>query len=109
MVSQMKELDLFDDIPYKYIKKIIDHDYDDFEVTIEDLELDIPIPAWCKTSFTFKLNINVSGGCMPIMVDKKFVVVKEYNSSSAYALMMIDLCEDGEEGEEEDEENSDSD
>ena len=102
MVSQMKELDLFDDIEYKYIKNIIKHDDDDIEVEIEDVENDRV--AWCKTRFTFELNINVSGGSMPIMVDKEFVVEKEYNGSSAYALMMIELYEEGEE-EEEDEED----
>ena len=70
MISQMKELDLFDDIPYKYIKKIIKRDDDDYEVEIEDLEYDEPD---CMTRFTFELEIDVSGGYMPIMVDKKFV------------------------------------
>ena len=28
---------------------------------------------------------------MPIMIDKEFVITKEYNGSSAYALMMLDL------------------
>jgi hypothetical protein len=60
MVSQMKELDLFDNISYKYIKDIINNDDDDIEVEIEDLECDRV--AWCKTRFTFELNIDVSGG-----------------------------------------------
>ncbi len=100
MISQMKELDLFDNISYKYIKDIIKHDDDDICVEIEDVDCDRV--AWCKTRFTFKLNINVSGGSMPIMVDKEFVVEKEYNGSSAYALMMIELKEE-EEDEYEDE------
>jgi hypothetical protein len=33
---------------------------------------------------------------MPIMVDKKFVVEKEYNGSSAYALMMCQIDTDDE-------------
>ncbi len=89
MISQMKELDLFDNISYKYIKDIINRDYDDIEVEIEDLACDRE--CYCKTRFTFELNINVSGGCMPIMVDKEFVVEQEYNGSSAYALMMCQL------------------
>ena len=91
----MKNLDLFDNISYKYIKDIINNDDDDIEVEIEDLDCDKV--AWCKTRFTFKLNIDVSGGSMPIMVDKEFVVEKEYNNSSAYALMMIELNEEEEE------------
>jgi len=101
MISQMKELDLFDDIEYKYIKKIIEDDEDEIEVEIEDLDCDRI--AWCKTRFTFKLNINVSGGWSPLMVDKTFVVDKEYNNSSPYALMMLELQEEEEEEEEEDE------
>ena len=92
MVSQMEELDLFDDIPYKYIKDIIKDDDDDIKVVIEGIDCDRV--GWCKTRFTFELNINVSGGCIPIMVDKKFVVEKEYNNSSAYALMMLELRDD---------------
>lgn len=101
-VSQMKELDLFDNISYKYIKDIINNDDDDIEVEIEDLDCDRD--AWCRTRFTFELNIDVSGGCMPIMVDKQFVVEQEYNVSSPYALMMLDLQEEEEEEEESDDE-----
>ena len=104
-ISQMKELDLFDDIEYKHIKKIIENDNDDIEVEIEDLDCDRI--AWCKTRFTFELKINVSGGYMPIMVDKKFVVEKEYNSSSPYALMMCELDTDDERLTDEEEEEED--
>jgi len=103
MVSTMKELDLFDNISYKYIKNIINNDDDDIEVEIEDLPCDRV--AWCKTRFTFELKINVSGGCMPIMVDKKFVVEKEYNNSSAYALMMLGLYVDSDDEQSEEEES----
>ena len=102
MIGQMKELDLFDNISYKYIKDIIKHDDDDIEVEIEDLECDRV--AWCNTRFTFKLNIDVSGGSMPIIVEKEYVVEKEYNNSSPYALMMIELYEEEEEEEEEEDE-----
>ena len=103
-ISQMRELDLFDNISYKYIKDIINNDDDHIDVKIEDLDCDRV--AWCKTRFTFTLNINVSGGSSPIMVDKKFVVEQEYNSSSIYALMMCELDTDDEKytDDEEDEE-----
>ena len=100
----MKELDLFDDIEYKYIKNIIKHDDDDIRVEIEDLDCDGL--GWCKTRFTFELNINVSGGSMPIMVDKEFVVEQEYNGSSIFALTLRNL-DDGEEEEEEEEDEED--
>jgi hypothetical protein len=64
----------------------------DIEVEIEDLECDRV--AWCKTRFTVELNIDVSGGSMPIMVDKKFVVEKEYNGSRASALMLCPIAPD---------------
>ena len=76
-ISYMKQLDLFDDIEYKYIKNIIEDDEDYIEVEIEDLDCDRI--ACCKTRFIFELN------------DEKFIVDKEYNCSGAYALMMLDL------------------
>jgi hypothetical protein len=88
MVSQMKELDLFDNISYKYIKDIINNDYDDIEVEIEDLECDRV--AWCKTRFKFEIDLGSGNGIL------KVVVEKEYNGSSAYALMMCQIDTDDE-------------
>jgi|TARA_E500000318_G_scaffold19533_1_gene20302 hypothetical protein len=105
MVSQMKEFDLFDDIKYKYIKDIIEDDDDEFVVEIEDLDCDRD--GWCKTQFTFELTIDVSGGCCPLIVDKKFVVEKEYDNSSAYALMMLKLIDEDEDEDESENENED--
>jgi len=101
-------LGLFDDLPYKYVKSIINcckTDEDkmeyDFEVDIEDLDCDRD--TWCKTKFTFTLKINVSRGSLPLMVDKKFVVIKVYNSSSPMAMYICEnLYEEEEEEEEED-------
>lgn len=97
--EQVEWLDLFDDIPYKHIKDTIkDEDYD-LEVEITDLECDRV--AWCKTKFEFELKINISGGSLPLYVDKKFEVIKEYNNSSPMALFMLDLQLEVEESEEE--------
>ena len=93
MISQMKELDLFDDIKYKYIKNFIKHDDDDIKVEIEDLECDRV--AWCKTRFKFEIDLGSGNGILKIDLEK------EYNSSSPYALMMMDLYEEEEEEEEE--------
>ncbi len=103
MISQMKELDLFDNISYKYIKDIIDNDDDDMEVEIEDLDCDRE--CYCKTQFKF---------IIPQLYDERFgekyyknatfTVEKEYNNSSPYALMMLDLYEESDEEEEEEEE-----
>tara|TARA_R110000868_G_C10741954_1_gene752482 strand:+ start:545 stop:844 length:300 start_codon:yes stop_codon:yes gene_type:complete len=92
MVSQMKELDLFDNIEYKYIKNIIKYDDYDIEVEIEDVECDRI--AYCKTSFKFKIDLGSDNGILKVELEK------EYNGSSAYALMMLNL--DDEEEEEED-------
>jgi len=99
-MEQIDYLDLFDDIPYKYIKNIIkDKDYD-LEVEITDVDCDRV--AWCKTKFEFELQINVSQGSLPLYVNKKFEVIKEYNNSSPMALFMLDLqIEDEEESDEE--------
>ena len=102
-LSQMKYFDLFDDIEYKYIKNIINLDEEtDFEVEIEDIyDEDTNDYRTCKTQFTFTLEINISGGSLPSMCKKKFVVVNTYDESSQMAMVLIDLKND-EESEEED-------
>ena len=103
MVSTMKELDLFDDISYKYIKNIINDDDDDIEVEIEYLDCDRV--AWSRTKFTFEISQGKVYSWDTEDTYKKFVVEKEYNSSSAYALMMLELQEEDDEEEEEDDED----
>ena len=105
-LEQMEWLDLFDEIPYKVVKKIVKlHDETDFEVEIEDLPNDDY--KMCSTSFTFKLEIDISQGCLPLMVKREYCVIKEYHSSSPMAMFI------GEnlvypESEEEEEDESDS-
>jgi len=103
MISQMKELNLFDDISYKYIKNIINYDDNDIKVEIEDLDCDRV--CWCKTRFTFEISQGKVYKWDTEDTYKKFVVEKEYNCSSPYALMMCDLDEESEEEEEEEEED----
>ena len=98
----MKELDLFDNISYKYIKNIINNDDDDIEVEIEDLDCDTE--GWCKTRFTFEISQGKVYKWDTEDTYKKFVVEKEYNSSSPYALMMCELDTDEEDEEDEEEE-----
>jgi len=101
----MKNLNLFDNISYKYIKDIINDDDDDIEVEIEDIDCDRD--GWCKTRFTFIIpQLYDERFGEKYYKDAKFVVEKEYNGSSPYALMMIDL-DDREEEEEEEEEEED--
>ncbi len=102
MIGQMKELNLFDNISYKYIKNIINDNDDDIEVEIEDLDCDRI--AWCRTRFTFEISQGKMYSWDIVDTYKKFVVEKEYNGSSPYALMMCYLNEESDEEEEEEEE-----
>ena len=89
-LSTIEYLDLLDDIPYKYIKKMIhEDDEDDYEVEITDLKCDRI--AYCKTQFKLTLRIDISQGSSSLYVDKTFTIVKEYNNSSGIALTMLDL------------------
>jgi hypothetical protein len=81
-LSTIQYLDLLDDIPYKYIKNMINEDdEDDYEVEITDLECDRI--AYCKTQFKLTLRVN-----------KTFTIVKEYSNSSGISLTMLDLYEE---------------
>ena len=104
-LEQMLWLDLFDDLPYKNIKDILELDGDtDFEVEIVDIPNNHNVcPTWCTTSFNFILNINVSQGSLPIMVDKHFTVTKAYSGSSPMALFIMEYLIIEEEEEEEEE------
>jgi hypothetical protein len=95
-LSTIEYLDLLDDIPYKYIKKMIHEDDEDY-YGVEIIDLDCERIAYCRTQFKLSLKIDISQGSLPIYVDKTFTIVKEYNSSSGIALTMLDLYEEDEE------------
>lgn len=83
LIIQMRdELDLFDEIPYKWVSE--SDDDDDVEVDIVDLECDKP--NWCKTQFTFELYWKTQ--------KKTFEVVLEYADSGFYAnyISELELC-----------------
>jgi len=92
-MCDIEYLDLFDEVPYKYVKSIItscktmqDKIEVDIEVDIEDLKSEY---EWmCKTKFTFPLYIE--SGC------KMFEVIKEYNSSSATAMYIMENLDEDE-------------
>ena len=93
-LSTIKYLDLLDDVPYKYIKIMIDEydeddDEDTYDVEITDLESDRV--GYCKTQFKLTLRVNISQGTLALYVDKTFTIVKEYNNSSGIALTLSDL------------------
>jgi len=99
-IREMKLLDLFDDVPYKYIKynnyDSDNCDSDEIGVTIEDLPYDMD---WCKTRFTF----NLYGYTFPSGDDeyKEFVVEKVYRHYSTYHNTLSDILSFYEEEEEE--------
>ena len=112
-LEQMEYLDLFDEIPYKVVKKLVKLDDEtDFEVEIKDIPIDGC--CMCSTSFTFKLEINISQGSLPLMVEKEYCVIKEYNGSSPMAMfiggnLVEEEEEESSEEEEEDERYCDND
>ena len=103
-LEQMEYLDLFDNIPYKDVKKLVKLDDEtDFQVEIKDLPNDSGY--MCSTSFTFKIEIDISQGSLPLMVEKEYCVIKEYNGSSPMAMYIGEnLVEEEEEEEEEEDE-----
>ena len=98
-ISTMKELDLFDGIPYGQIKDIINDDEDFLYVQMENSAgCDI---GWFKTIFTFEIDINISG---------KIKVEKHYQTGSDIFDIIMELLyveESDEESDEESEEESD--
>jgi len=93
-LSTIKYLDLLDDVPYKYIKTMIDEydediDEDTYDVEITHLESDRV--CYCKTQFKLTLQVNISEGTLPLYVDKTFTSVIEYNNSSGIAMTLSDL------------------
>jgi hypothetical protein len=83
-IWEMKLLDLFDDVPYKYIKyNNYDSDNCDDDVIMTNIK-DLPYDRedWCKTRFTFELY----GYTNPGFDDewKEFVVEKVYRQDSTY-------------------------
>lgn len=91
-LEQMLWLELFDEVPYKHIKKILKmHGETDFEVEIVNIPNNENLcPTWCTTSFKFLLEIDISQGSLPLMVEKRFTVIKSYSSSSPMALYILE-------------------
>lgn len=105
----INQLDLFDNIEFKYLKhlfnKNIDREEWDFEVDIEDIEDPELGCCMCKTVIKFDIdNPHYKEDWFYSYQKEKyysFTKEYEYNSSSAYALMFLDLNEESEDEEEE--------
>jgi len=107
-IYEMKLLDLFDDVPYKYIKyNNYDSDDCDSDVIITNIE-DLPYDRedWCKTRFTFELY----GYTFPIGDDeyKEFVVEKVYRQDSTYQNNLFAILTEEDDDDEEEEEEEDT-
>ena len=114
-IEQALYFDLFDDIPYKWLKLILDPSIDreewDFEVEIEDIpvekEVDIAfITSPCRTTFTFDLKLvdDVRFG-QTYYKTKTFTKTIDYGGSSGFAMTLCGMKEEDEDTEEEEEED----
>ena len=97
-IAIAKDLDLFDDIPYKYIKDFI-NDNDDIEAEIEDIADDEWKWGMAKTRFTFELKVDGKF--------KEFVVDLRYHCNSPMGICIGDQLWDWDAPEEEEEEETD--
>ena len=102
--------DLFDDIPYKWLKLILDPSIDmeeyDFEVEIEDLPVEKVVEGFfitspdCRTTFTFDLQMAIkkpsynANRYTTEYITKTFTKTIEYGNSSAFAMTLCDMRDD---------------
>jgi len=110
----IKELDLFDNIKFKYLKYLFTKDIDleewDFEVDIENIALPYSSAncCMCKTVVKFELeNPEYKEDWFYSFQKEKYITFTkeyEYHNSSAMALIFLDLCEESEDEEEEESE-----
>ena len=96
-ISTMKELKLFDDIPYKYIKDVINDDTENnryplaLEVVIEELPtLSYALGGDAKRyKFTFLIpQLDDEGD------GKEFIVIKEYKYKNEMEILIKDIGDD---------------
>ena len=114
----INELDLFDNIKFKYLKDLFTKDTDledwGFEVDIEDIALPYSSANCCmrKTEVKYELENPEykEGGFYPYQKEKYYSFTKEYeyNSSSAYGFTFMNLYEESEDEEEESEEEEEN-
>jgi hypothetical protein len=104
-ISQMKEVDLFDDIEYKYFKNLNDDNVININIQIIDK---CDTPGYVNALFIFELKCEVLDEIVPYICvweeseiiepcyhTKRFTVKKTYNTSSGYAMMISSyVCDD---------------
>jgi len=111
--TAINELDLFDNIEFKYLKKLlnpsVDYDNYDFEVYIEENPDDEePISRYCITVVKFDLenpNYNPKDSWCRENKYIRFTKRYEYNCSSIMALNFMNLVIEDSEDEDEDDDS----
>jgi hypothetical protein len=88
-IGQMKEMDILDEVPYKFFKNCDDED--DIEVNIYHIDNDKP--TYGTVVFEYELEYDCSGGSMPLYTTKKFKTKITYNTSSPFALFLCNIQE----------------
>ena len=101
--------DLFDEVPYKWLKEVLDKKMDwdeyDFEVEITDVPATRTGQQYCATKFKFDLRWNDETWFgEKKWKTKTFTKTIEYNGSSPVALKLCGMTDESDE-EEEDEES----
>ena len=87
-IGQMKEMDILDEVPYKYIKN--HHDDDDIEVNIYHTNDADNRPTYSTIVFEYSFEYDYT---------KKFKTKITYNTSSPFALFLCGIQEDTDEEE----------
>ena len=99
----MKEMDILDEVPYKFFKNCDDED--DIEVNIYHIDNDKP--TYGTVVFEYELKYDCSGGSMPLYTTKKFKTKITYNTSSPFALFLCAIREETDDEDESDDESDD--
>lgn len=97
-IGQMKEMNILDEVPYKYFKGY--HEDDDIEVNIYHTDDEDDRPTYPTIVFEFELQYDCSKGSIPLYATKKFKSKITYNTSSAFAYFITTLQEDTDDEEE---------
>lgn len=90
-IYQMKQLDLFDEVPYKFVEDYIRDDDSEVDVEITEMEPipDVDIPYRTKYQFEFELSHHTHDGNH--IVKKQFTHTIQYAGGSTYGMLMCDI------------------
>lgn len=94
-IYQMKQLDLFDEVPYKWVEDYIKDDELELDVEIAELDAipDVDIPYRTKYQFVFELKHHTRDGNH--ILKKTFTHTIQYAGGSTYGMIMEDILRCG--------------